>query len=1139
MAADDGGDPDPPHCLPADAPPPPHETEDKSGLDSNRTFSPQVLQPILEENKEPGSHGIHSDSTNTSGNGEDRSNTAKKRNVFRPSVFDREAGHQDRCRGDDKGPNSDFRQSRWRETEKENSGMNKVDGHRGPLEHQGSFHFKEGNYDQRHDSKWNHRWGPTGKGSENWRDKSVDSGKVNDASCEKGFSHNTGQGKDGENPEETARDCNISRSWNSSYLANRGMGGTSDHLSRAPQKSSASFGYSRVRQESENTNAASYRRTPRPFHIGILSNKPGGASRDHSVRYSRIKLLDIYRRSDVRNFVIPLDDNEEISSLWLEDPVEPLALVAPNAEEMAILKGIDRGDITNSDAQACIDDSVEESNPDVVPPEKSRLGGREDQRGSSEVCKDEMTDIRGIHEDAPQKYHSIGERIDGPTAELVQQYSVLDQGTKIDGMVGIGEFISPMQTHPENLSLYYKDPQGRIQGPFPGSDIIGWFEDGFFGIDLLVRVASAPPDAPFLLLGDVMPHLRAKARPPPGFNTVKQSSMPEPSIGSVYLGISDHGSISMNGSVTEAEDRFLESPNSKVNQENRSETSVTGGELNVHHNLHSSQQLGAGVQQHYSITQNQSTPACLNSQITQPEKFLGEVSQDPQLLNTLQQQYLLSQLQLQPQIPVIPQPEPSQWNNMLQPRQQEQQLEHQQQHLSQVLPHGHSNQQLNYASYGPEHTALSSGDCLKLCLQRTEEILEAARKLPGHGMHGIQLPSDASAKLTGTEAIGFSESQVAALPLPHEMIGHTPWKKCSDILPHQEEGFAIDISSHISSQFHDVGISSTNPHPWKLTPGVKHKSLLYIQAEEQLKAQGELAMEKTEVSAAASSMSSIPWISVAKNSGQQLGDVIKPMGGQENVNIPRSKRSQLHELLDEEVLVKSNDIDAAVIDSAADASFPPLAPYLAQSDARSLDSNFIEVKDSKKKRNKAEKSKGSAIKTPVSLGLSGPLVKSVPIEKRKPGRQFWQEKDVFHSQSSGASLKEAMEFREWCENEWAKLTGTKDTSFLEFCIKQPTSEAEMLLMENIGSRDHNRNFIDKFLSYKAFLSADVIDMAFGAPISSKPRADSAEPGITGSLGVMNAEIDRCDGGKKKVKKGGKVDPSVLGFQVLSSRYHDG
>lgn len=126
-------------------------------------------------------------------------------------------------------------------------------------------------------------------------------------------------------------------------------------------------------------------------------------------------------------------------------------------------------------------------------------------------------------------------------------------------------------TPPENLILYYKDPQGEIQGPFPGSDIIGWFEAGYFGIDLLVRLASAPSGSPFLFLGDVMPHLRAKARPPPGFKTPKPNEIDGPagrtdfsSIGNASAGL---GAIDLIGndlrhkqaSATEAENRFLES----------------------------------------------------------------------------------------------------------------------------------------------------------------------------------------------------------------------------------------------------------------------------------------------------------------------------------------------------------------------------------------------------------------------------------------------------------------------------------------------------------------------------------------------------------------------------------------------------
>ncbi|WRX31190.1 GYF domain - like 6 [Theobroma cacao] len=118
---------------------------------------------------------------------------------------------------------------------------------------------------------------------------------------------------------------------------------------------------------------------------------------------------------------------------------------------------------------------------------------------------------------------------------------------------------------PEDLLLHYKDPQGEIQGPFSGIDIIGWFEAGYFGIDLEVRLASAPKDSPFSLLGDVMPHLRAKARPPPGFGVQKQgelsdvSSRPNlSSFGKAHVGASEVDIIRneprpKHGSTTEAE----------------------------------------------------------------------------------------------------------------------------------------------------------------------------------------------------------------------------------------------------------------------------------------------------------------------------------------------------------------------------------------------------------------------------------------------------------------------------------------------------------------------------------------------------------------------------------------------------------
>lgn len=123
---------------------------------------------------------------------------------------------------------------------------------------------------------------------------------------------------------------------------------------------------------------------------------------------------------------------------------------------------------------------------------------------------------------------------------------------------------------PEDLSLYYKDPQGQIQGPFAGSDLIGWFEAGYFGIDLQVRLAGSPADAPFSSLGDVMPHLRMKAGPPPGFGVVKHSVTLDESLkgkivnpGSIHSGLGENvlksGQRNMHDTATESQNRFLES----------------------------------------------------------------------------------------------------------------------------------------------------------------------------------------------------------------------------------------------------------------------------------------------------------------------------------------------------------------------------------------------------------------------------------------------------------------------------------------------------------------------------------------------------------------------------------------------------
>lgn len=102
-------------------------------------------------------------------------------------------------------------------------------------------------------------------------------------------------------------------------------------------------------------------------------------------------------------------------------------------------------------------------------------------------------------------------------------------------------------TLPEELSLYYRDPQGEIQGPFLGADIISWFEQGFFGTDLPVCLSDASEGAPFQELGDVIPHLKIKAQSLSANSTDKKFELPDAIEGN--LEASTHSSDFISGSA--------------------------------------------------------------------------------------------------------------------------------------------------------------------------------------------------------------------------------------------------------------------------------------------------------------------------------------------------------------------------------------------------------------------------------------------------------------------------------------------------------------------------------------------------------------------------------------------------------------
>ncbi|XP_047322433.1 protein ESSENTIAL FOR POTEXVIRUS ACCUMULATION 1-like [Impatiens glandulifera] len=594
----------------------PQISKDVHGSDNSMPLSPQWLLPKPGENKAANAtvdnhvgqyqgHVAHADVKKTSLNGDEAHEALKKKNVFRPTVFEVGYGRGDRWRDEERDTNTPGRKDRWRETDKELVDPRKVDrwgdnnnpsakqhygeSRRNPPERWTDSTNKETNYEHRRESKWNTSWGPGDKDTDNSNEKSSDSG------IDKGLSHHI----------DDKKDLDHNQPWRSSSVHGRGT--------ITPSKQGPNFSYGRGRGD----NSFSHGRG-RVGSIGTTVNR----EEDHPslVRYSRNRLLDVYRMTDMNSRPKLLDGGVPIASLTQEEPIGPLALCTPTSDELAILKGIGNGDIVSSgEPQISKDGSTGRNSNDPVQARQVKFGSREDSTIPSDDNKGDMIDSsnasrevsgdsygRGVSNNRPMamwRSPSIGERSNPVLNDRVEKPTDIRPQTLRDpsnewtrgsadsshsreqpkwqvndgsNMRRQTSFVLDMehearrqpQISPEDLKFYYKDPQGAIQGPFAGSDIIGWFEAGYFGIDLLVRVANAPPDSPFLLLGDAMPHLRAKARPPPGFASPKPNEATD-TQGSLNLSGYEKLHASSNAMDImkneqryrpgEAENRFLES----------------------------------------------------------------------------------------------------------------------------------------------------------------------------------------------------------------------------------------------------------------------------------------------------------------------------------------------------------------------------------------------------------------------------------------------------------------------------------------------------------------------------------------------------------------------------------------------------
>ncbi|RWW32981.1 hypothetical protein BHE74_00036651 [Ensete ventricosum] len=199
---------------------------------------------------------------------------------------------------------------------------------------------------------------------------------------------------------------------------------------------------------------------------------------------------------------------------------------------------------------------------------------------------------------------------------------------------------------------------------------------------------------------------------------------------------------------------------------------------------------------------------------------------------------------------------------------------------------------------------------------------------------------------------------------------------------------------------------------WKSSPGLKPKSLLEIQQEEQLRAQKETLLSEIDaVATSARSPLPAPWSGLVSNLENKLNGDTKQAATSSVVNSEnnlksKSRKSQLHDLLAEEVLTKSSKEDTELFVSRAEGLLlPPPAPAGSDIDISAVDDDdFVEAKDTRKARKKASKSKASGVKIPQSVGTAELSADPSPTEKAKSTCQAQQEKESLPALPKGPSL---------------------------------------------------------------------------------------------------------------------------------------
>ncbi|PKA54824.1 hypothetical protein AXF42_Ash000659 [Apostasia shenzhenica] len=421
--------------------------------------------------------------------------------------------------------------------------------------------------DSRRDSKWSSRWGPEDKEKDLRADKRCEADKEDLCAEKQSF---LGSIRPIESDSRDKWRPRHRQEVHSGRLTvNRAAPGFGLDRGRA-EGSNAGFAPGRGRASILGGSSQAFAASGGPIGAAPLSRSEDWHGKCgfsvNTFHYPRRKLLDIYRKCKKSDFDIIPEGLVDAPPLTQSKFVSPLAFVSPDAEEEALFDDILKGKVSSNEStysittelhSTRIDGSETETvtvNPVVSSTTTSHDGachiGNGDTANIFFEVKEFGDNSLGISDDAvegpiqTEPMLVFGEKnvvngcefLEDPYKDSMftgkmsslpfsgdsvlpdNSNSLLDisfsneipMDNEYDGNSGEVK-ISERASAPEELSLLYCDPQGDIQGPFLGVDIISWFEQGFFSADLPVCLADAPEGTPFQPLGELMPNLKLRS----------------------------------------------------------------------------------------------------------------------------------------------------------------------------------------------------------------------------------------------------------------------------------------------------------------------------------------------------------------------------------------------------------------------------------------------------------------------------------------------------------------------------------------------------------------------------------------------------------------------------------------------------